>query len=321
MIVALSLAGLAVSHAQVTTGWTLVWADEFSQADGSSPDSTKWAFDLGGNGWGNNELETYTARTNNARIEAGQLVIEARQETFTGTDGNTRNYTSARLKTKGKASWTYGRMEARIKIPRGQGMWPAFWTLGTNIDAVNWPACGEIDIMENIGAEPATVHGTAHGPGYSGGSGIGAPFALSGGAAFADDFHVFAVEWETNRLRWYVDGQLYFTLTPANLPPGAPWAFAQPQFLLLNVAVGGNWPGSPNSSTTFPQRMTVDYVRVYVLSLIPACGGNALPNPGFESGLANWTSYGAGFNTVLENVANVPVHSGTNVFKVFGQFN
>jgi len=310
-----------VSSGQTLPGWNLVWADEFTQADGTPPDSTKWGYEVGGGGFGNNELEYYTSRTNNARIEGNQLVIEAKQESFGG-----RNYTSARLLTKGKWAWTYGRIEARIQIPRGQGLWPAFWMLGTNIDAVSWPTCGEIDIMENIGAEPGTVHGTIHGPGYSGGNGIGGPYTLPGGAAFADAFHIFAIEWETNRIRWYVDGQQYFTVTPANLPSGTTWVFTAPQFLLLNVAVGGNWPGSPNASTTFPQRMTVDYVRVYaatnaapITTNDAACGGNVLPNPGFElAGLSTWTTYGG--NTYLQSSASYPVHSGSNVFKVYGQF-
>ena len=238
--------------------WRLIWSDEFKQPDGSAPDPSKWAFDVGGNGWGNNELEYYTSRTNNARIKDGKLVIEARQEDFGG-----KNITSARLLTKNKYSWTYGRIEARIKVPRGQGIWPAFWMLGTNIDFVHWPTCGEIDIMENIGKEPGTVHGTVHGPGYSGDAGIGGPFALPGGAAFADDFHDFAIEWERNRIRWFVDGQPYFTVTPASLPKGTQWVFNQPKFLLLNLAVGGGWPGYPDAKTTFPQRMVVDYVRVY----------------------------------------------------------
>jgi len=146
-----------LSLAEATTGWTLVWSDEFNQPDGSSPDATKWTYDTGGGGWGNNELEYYTSRTNNARIAGGMLVIEADKENYQGS-----SYTSARLKTQGKWSWRYGRMEARIKIPRGQGMWPAFWMLGTNITSVGWPTCGEIDIMENIGKEPGTVHGTVH---------------------------------------------------------------------------------------------------------------------------------------------------------------
>jgi beta-glucanase (GH16 family) len=272
---------------------------------------------LGGGGWGNNELQYYTSRTNNVRIENGKLVIEARQENYSGS-----NYTSARLKTQGKVSWAYGRIEARIKIPRGQGIWPAFWTLGTNISPVGWPGCGEIDIMENIGREPTLVHGTVHGPGYSGGNGIGAASSLPGGAAFTDDFHVYALEWTTNQLKWFVDGQQYFSVTPASLPNGTTWVFDRPQFLLLNLAVGGAWPGNPDGTTVFPQRLIVDYVRVYVPTELATCGENILSNPGVEiSGLANWAAYGAGFNTALENIRNIPVHDGSNVFKVFGQFN
>jgi beta-glucanase (GH16 family) len=278
---------LLTAAAQNLPGWTLVWADEFSQADGTAPDATKWGFGIGGNGWGNNELEYYTSRTNNARIEGGHLVIEARQEAYLG-----KNYTSARLLTKGKWSWTYGRIEARIKIPRGQGLWPAFWMLGSNVDSVGWPVCGEIDIMENIGHEPSTVHGTVHGPGYSGGKGIGGPYVLGGRAAFADDFHIFAVEWETNRIRWYADSQLYFTVASTNIPGGTQWVFTQPESLLLNVAVGGGWPGNPNGTTTFPQRMTVDYVRVYTRSAVGGRGAKVLTNPGFEiGGLANWSTF------------------------------
>ena len=315
-------AGLRAAPAQTLPGWDLVWADEFAQADGTVPDPSKWVYDIGGGGWGNNELQYYTSRTNNARIEGGQLVIEAKQETF-----DNRNYTSARLKTKGKAAWTYGRIEARIKIPRGQGIWPAFWMLGANYDSVGWPNCGEIDVMENIGSVPTRIHGTIHGPGYSGGNSIGGSYTLPGGAVYADDFHVFAAEWETNGIRWYMDGHLYFTVTPTNLPNGANWVFTQPQFILLNLAVGGNWPGPPNASTTFPQRLIVDYVRVYAATNATsptnttACSGNVLPNPGFElGGLANWNTYGADFNTLLGSSNSLPVHSGSNVFKLFGQF-
>ena len=150
-----------------------------------------------------------------------------------------------------------------MKLPRGQGMWPAFWMLGTNIDSAGWPACGEIDIMENIGKEPGTAHGTVHGPGYSGSGGIGGPVTLPGGLSVADDFHVFAVECDTNRIAWFMDGTSYFTLTPASLPAKTRWVFNQPKFLILNLAVGGGWPGNPDPSTTFPQRLLVDYVRVY----------------------------------------------------------
>jgi beta-glucanase (GH16 family) len=243
--------------------WRLTWSDEFDGPDGSGPNPTRWVFDLGGGGWGNNELQTYTDRRDNAVIRGGQLVITARREPFAGADGRSRDYTSARLKTLGTFSQTYGKFEARLKLPRGQGIWPAFWMLGEDIATAGWPACGEIDIMENIGKEPALVHGTLHGPGYSGGQSIGAAFTSPGGRPFADDFHVFTVEWEPNAVRWYVDGTLYQTRTPADLPAGARWVFDHPHFLLLNLAVGGNWPGNPDSSTVFPQEFIVDWVRVY----------------------------------------------------------
>jgi len=239
-------------------GWRLVWSDEFKQPDGSRPDPSKWKYDIGGGGWGNRELEYYTSRKKNARIEGGRLIIEARREKYKNS-----RITSARLLTSGRFSLTYGRFEARIKIPRGQGVWPAFWLLSTNIGSIGWPGCGEIDIMENIGREPGTVHGTLHGPGYSAAHGIGRPLTLPGGAAVADDFHVFAVECEPGRVVWSMDGRQYFSVTPADLPGNARWVFGQPKFLLLNLAIGGAWPGSPDDSTQFPLQMVVDYVRVY----------------------------------------------------------
>lgn len=301
------------AHAQTLPGWKLVWSDEFNQAENSKPDPAKWGYDIGGSGWGNNELQYYTDRTQNARIEGGHLVIEARAENFGG-----RAYTSARLLTKNKASWTFGRIEARIKIPRGQGIWPAFWMLGTNFDAVGWPNCGEIDIMENIGSVPSRVHGTVHGPGYAGGAGIGGSYLLPGGAELADNFHVYAIEWEENRIRWFIDGQQYFTLTPANLPAGRTWVFNAPQFMILNVAVGGNWPGNPDGSTVLPQRMTLDYVRVYEADTAAVEPGvNLLANPGFESGNPNgWTTVGP--HLYVETGTS---HSGSHALKVFGQFN
>ena len=218
--------------------------------------------ETGGGGWGNSELETYTARTQNAKIQDGNLAITAIKEDFTGTDGITRQYTSARLKTQGRFEQMYGRFEARLQVPREQGLWPAFWMLGADIDQVGWPACGEIDVMENIGKEPAIIWGSIHGPGYTGASGVGSSYALPSGK-FADDFHLFAVEWETNVVRFYVDNNLYETRTPADLPSGGTWVFDHPFFILLNVAVGGDWPGSPDNNTQFPQSMVVDYVRVY----------------------------------------------------------
>jgi beta-glucanase (GH16 family) len=243
--------------------WKLVWSDEFNGPNDAAVDSNKWVTETGGGGWGNNELEYYTSRLENASQKDGNLVISVLREKYIGPDDATRNYTSARLKTQGKFSQAYGRFEARIKVPRGQGIWPAFWMLGDDIEKPGWPACGEIDIMENIGKEPALVHGTIHGPGYSGANGIGTPYALPGDQRFADDFHIFAVEWEPNTIRFYVDDHLYATRTPADLPKGTKWVYDHRFFLLLNVAVGGGWPGDPDASTVFPQTMLVDYVRVY----------------------------------------------------------
>src|SRR6478752_1814739 len=219
------LVGICAAAAQSTppprASRTLVWSDEFNAPNDSPVDSSKWVLESGGNGWGNQELEYYTACPQNAFQQDGNLVIKVLEEKHTGPDGVTRNYTSARLKTQGKFSQKYGRFEARIKIPYGQGIWPAFWMLGEDIEKKGWPKCGEIDIMENIGKEPAMVHGTIHGPGYSGDKGIGAPFDLSAGQRFADDFHVYAVEWEPKAIRFYVDDHLYTTRTPADLPHGA----------------------------------------------------------------------------------------------------
>jgi beta-glucanase (GH16 family) len=248
---------------QEERGWKLVWSDEFNQPNGSALDASKWVVEVGGQGWGNRELEYYTSRPENLFIRDGALVIEARRENFAIPGGPIQHYTSARLKTAGRFSQQYGRFEARIKIPSGQGMWPAFWMLGDDIDEVAWPACGEIDIMENIGKEPSTIHGSLHGPGYIGDAGIQAPYTLPGKRRFADDFHVFAVEWEPEAIRFYVDDDLYVTRTRADLHPGWKWVFDHPFFLLLNLAVGGSWPGNPDATTVFPQYMLVDYVRVY----------------------------------------------------------
>lgn len=244
-------------------GWKLVWSDEFNGANGSALDASKWVPEVGADVWGNEELEYYTDRAQNLFIQDGALVIRAMKENFVGDKGVAKNYTSARLKTAGKFSQAYGRFEARIKIPAGQGMWPAFWMLGEDIDKVGWPACGEIDIMENIGKEPSTIHGSIHGPGYVGSVGIEAPYKLPGKQRFADDFHLFAVEWEPNAIRFYVDEDLYVTRTRADLHPGWKWVFDHPFFLILNLAVGGDWPGNPDGTTVFPQEMLVDYVRVY----------------------------------------------------------
>ena len=236
--------------------YKLVWSDEFNGATGTALDSSKWTYDVGGNGWGNSELEYYTSGTANASLDGnGNLVITAKQQSMSGM-----NYTSARVKTAGLASWTYGRIEARIKIPKGQGMWPAFWLLGTDINTNPWPACGEIDVVENVGKEPNIIHGSMHGPGYSGAAGPTAQTSLP--SPVGDAFHVFAIEWEQNVIRWYVDSTLYSTKTPSDIPASATWVYAHPFFVILNVAVGGTWPGSPDATTVFPQQMLVDYVRV-----------------------------------------------------------
>lgn len=257
------LCSMAQTSTTNSSAWNLVWSDEFNGSDGSAPDPSKWVLETGGGGWGNQELEYYTGRPQNAIQRDGNLVITALKEKYAGPDGVTRDYTSARLKTQGKFAQAYGRFEARIKIPRGQGIWPAFWMLGEDIDKVGWPTCGEIDIMENIGKEPSTVHGTIHGPGYSGDNGIGDPYSLPASERFADDFHVFAVEWEPKAIRFYVDGHVYATRTPGDLPKQTNWVYDHPFFLLLNVAVGGSWPGNPDATSTYPQMMLVDYVRVY----------------------------------------------------------
>jgi len=236
--------------------WKLIWQDEFS-GNGSPIDKSKWTPEIGGHGWGNHELQYYTDRIENAFQSNGSLVIKAIKEEFAG-----RTYTSARLITKHTFTATYGRFEARIKLPRGQGIWPAFWLLGNDIEKVGWPKCGEIDIMELIGKEPSTIHGTIHGPGYSSKKGISSSYSLKA-KHFSDAFHVFAVEWEPDAIRFYCDDVLYRTLTPADLPQGTNWVYNHPFFILLNVAVGGDWPGAPDSTTAFPQEMLVDYVRVF----------------------------------------------------------
>lgn len=243
-----------------------LFLDEFTGPSGGSFDTSKWAAESGGSGWGNQELQYYTSSGDNVRLDGkGNLEIRALPLTAeTQLDcwyGKCR-YTSARLVTKGKFEFTYGRAEARILVPEGDGVWPAFWMLGSDIDKVGWPECGEIDIMEFIGREPSTVYGTLHGPGYSGDNAISRWTTLPRSQRVAKKFRTFAVEWEPMKIRWYVDGILYSTLTPKDLPAGSRWVFDRPHFLILNFAVGGKWPGSPSASTIFPQSMLVDYVRV-----------------------------------------------------------
>lgn len=240
--------------------YQLVWEDNFDGIEGQSPDSTKWAFDIGigpGNdGWGNQELQYYTDRAENISLDgAGNLAITARSESYGG-----RSFTSGRINTKGLFQQAYGRFEARMKMPWGPGIWPAFWTLGADVDQIGWPQCGEIDIMEYRGQEPQLIHGTVHGPGYSGGASITKSFALANDR-FDNDFHVFAIEWDADYIDFFVDDTLYNRIQPEDV--SGEWVYQHPFFIILNIAVGGNYVGFPTAETPFPQTMLVDYVRVY----------------------------------------------------------
>ena len=234
-----------VSSAQTT--WQLIWSDEFS---GSALDNTKWAPEFGNGGWGNNEWQYYTNAAQNLALENGQLVITARHE---GTGA--MEYTSARIITKDRFEFLYGKVEARMKLPLGQGFWPAFWALGANIDDVSWPACGEVDIMEHVSNEYRTygnIHWNNNGHSYTG----------NGYNVDPTQYHVYGIVWDESQIRWYVDGIQFFQFTIQS-SNNSDDSFREPMFLLLNLAVGGNWPGYPDNTTPFPSSMYVDYVRVY----------------------------------------------------------
>lgn len=244
------------SDKQTVVNFTqLVMQDEFN-VDGQ-PNPSLWNYDIGRgqNGWGNNELQFYSDRAKNVTVKDGNLVITADKENFSGAQ-----YTSARLLTKGKFDQKYGRFEARLQLPWGQGIWPAFWMLGADIDTNTWPGCGEIDIMEIRGQNPTVLLGTVHGPGYSGGQSISKSYTLKNDR-FDTGFHIFGIEWGPEYINFYVDNVLYNQIKPSDLP--GPWVFNKPFFIIMNIAVGGNFVGSPNSETVFPQTMLVDYVRVY----------------------------------------------------------
>lgn len=241
------------------------WSDEFNGPAGQAPDAGKWGRDVGGGGFGNNELQYYTNGNANAATDgAGNLVITAKRENPAGYQCwyGACQYTSARLLTANTFTQRYGRFEARIKVPFGQGIWPAFWMLGNDLGSVGWPTSGELDIMENIGREPGTVHGSAHGPGYSGGNPLTGSYTLPGGQRLTDAFHTFAIDWGPDSVTWYIDNIAYSTKTRADVGSNR-WVFDHPFFIILNVAVGGNWPGSPDGSSTYPQQMLVDYVRAF----------------------------------------------------------
>ena len=236
--------------------YSLVWSDEFS---GTDLDPGTWNQEIGNgnNGWGNNELEYYTNSAKNTFISNGNLIIEARRETF-----DRFNYTSGRMTTQGKKYFTSGRIDIRAKLPVGKGIWPALWMLGNNISSVGWPACGEIDIMELVGTYPGRISGTLHWKALSGShSSKGANFSLTSGD-FSQQFHVFSIVWKQDNTKWYVDDQFFLECAVSDVSP-ADYPFNADQFFIFNVAVGGDWPGPPDYNTVFPQRMFVDYVRVF----------------------------------------------------------
>ncbi len=243
--------------------YSLAWAEEFDGPAGAPASPQAWRPETGGHGWGNSELQYYTAETANAALDgAGNLAITVRRpdpQLATARYGGC-HYTSARLTSKNLKSFRYGLIQAKIKLPCGRGIWPAFWMLGTNIDKAGWPQCGEIDVMENFGTSPAVVHGTVHGPGYSGAGGITA--SLDTGSPLADGFHVYSVCWEPGKIRWYTGQTLYHTVTAASLH-GNRWVFDHDFYLLINVAVGGRLSAYPSKSAAFPQAMLIDYIRVY----------------------------------------------------------
>jgi beta-glucanase (GH16 family) len=260
-------AGAVVTDADASggdplAGWKLSWSDEFNGAVGTKPDPANWGYDIGGGGWGVSQLQVYTSDAANASMDGnGNLQIVAIKT------GN--NYTSARLKTQSKFQQAYGRFEIRAKVVTGNGMWPAFWMLGDDYNGNNWPQCGEIDIMEVRGTRPYNNGGSLHGPGYSGMHPLTGTYVMphaDGGPSLSDDFHTYAVEWETGVVRFYVDDNLFETHTPQDIPVDAggagQWVYNHPFFILLNVAVGGTFPGPPDG-TVFPQTMLVDYIRVY----------------------------------------------------------
>jgi beta-glucanase (GH16 family) len=229
-------------------GWKLVWNDEFN---GTAVDPAKWEYEVNGDGGGNNELQYYTARTENSFVQDGKLTIRAQKESYLG-----KQYTSARMRTRNKGDWKYGHFEVRAKVPYGRGMWPAIWMLPTDWEYGGWPMSGEIDIMECLGQDPWTIYGTIHfGQSVAAHQQMGGKYTRSG-ESFAADFHVYAIEWDSTSIQWFVDGTKYFTAVKST-------PFDKRFHILLNVAVGGNWPGSPDEFTTFPQTMIVDYMRVY----------------------------------------------------------
>ncbi len=259
-IVLLGLSGCEGDETQTVATFNRLVVEEEFNADGPL-DESKWNADLGignsisGDGWGNNELQYYTDRPENLKIQDGLLHITAHRENYMGA-----SYTSARINSLAKIEQTYGRFEAKIQLPWGQGLWPAFWLLGTNIEEVGWPECGEIDIMEYRGQNPSILLGSVHGPGYFAGESVGKEYVLEQDR-FDTGFHVFGIEWGPEYINYYVDDVLYNQITPEDVD--GDWVFDGPVYIILNLAVGGDFVGAPNATTVFPQTMLVDYVRVY----------------------------------------------------------
>lgn len=248
--------------------WQLVWHDEFTGSLGTPLNPSVWTFDTGNgvDGWGNQELQFYTSRSQNVRIEDNLLIIEAHREPLT-SGGRTFEYTSGRIKAFAKPL-LYGRLEARLQVPSGVGLWPAFWMLGMNLPEVGWPACGEIDIMEFVGDEPLLAYAGVHGPGYSGSQSLTTAYRPPGRGPVPALFRVFAIEWAPDRIRWLADETLVKEVTPASLPTGTTWVFNHTFFPLLNLAVGGNWAGDP-SATAFPCQLRVDHIRFFTRADAP----------------------------------------------------
>jgi beta-glucanase (GH16 family) len=261
ILVLIMFLGCSYSEEQTVARFsTLVMQDEFDT--NGIPNPAIWGYNIGTGtevglvGWGNNELQYYTDHSENVTVQNGKLIITAIKEDFKGS-----SYTSARLITKGRFEQTYGRYEARIRVPFGKGIFPAFWLLGDDSNGTQiWPQIGEIDIMEFVGDEPTKVFGTVHGPGYSGGESISKAYELENDR-FDTGFHIFGIEWGPEYINYYVDDVLYNQITPADVT--GEWVFDHPFYIIINLAVGGTFVGSPDANTVFPQNMLIDYVRVY----------------------------------------------------------
>ena len=268
--VVLNLFILGVANADAPKGYKLVWSDEFTPTVNhklgqptpvpGAPDSLKWDYTLKKDN--QDELQTYTTSTQNASVVKDKEALDGYALKIQAIKDKKGTLTSARLATKDKYSFQYGYVECRAKLPYGQGMWPAFWMLGTDIDKVSWPACGEVDIMEAIGKDPGINYGSIHGPGYIGGK-LGDKYTLPNGELYKDAYHTFAIEWTPKRVKFFMDDKLYANFTPKDLPPDSTWAFEHPFYLILQLALGGSWGENPDDTTVFPQSLMVDYVHVY----------------------------------------------------------